>query len=82
MRGPLFRRVGGMGHRGRVLDQAFAVAERHGTPDHHQAVHQRGPGLKAALQLKGDHAAEARHLTAGEIMLGEAFQARIVYLGH
>jgi hypothetical protein len=67
-----------MRHAGRVLRQAFGVAEADGAGDQLQRVHEAAARFDAALEFEGDHAAGQLHLPAREFALRERGQPRVV----
>ena len=78
MRFAFFARIGRMGHAGRMLDQRFGIPQADGAADQCKPVHHRDTSAIAAFQLKRDHAAKARHLALGQVVLFERGEARIV----
>jgi Lrp/AsnC family leucine-responsive transcriptional regulator len=72
--GALFGRVGGVRHAGRVLGQAFGVAQADGAGDQAQRVHEAAPASMPSLSSKAIMP-PAGHLAPRQFVLGEAGQA-------
>ena len=67
--GPRLSRDAGVGHDGRVLDQARHAAQALGQLEQLGAFEKAAGFVQAALQDHGDHAAELRHLALGQGVL-------------
>src|SRR5205807_534449 len=71
---PRLRRNRGVRHDRRMLDQALDAAERLRAGEDAQRLQQRARCGKAALDDESEHAAEAGHLLARELVLGMLLQ--------
>ena len=70
-------RDGGMGHDGRVLDQALHAAERFGQGKQVAAFQHAARFFESTLHLDADDAAEALHLAARQGVLRVALEAGV-----
>src|SRR5919108_4354583 len=78
----LLRRVLPVARRGRMVDDGVDAAEAGRARTELERVHETRARLPPALDLEGDHPAEAVQLAPGELVLRIALQAGVEDAGH